>query len=74
MHFRRKGIVYFVIQQIAALFADGNELLNCLVFFFKAYYCHRFLPQSDDNPAHSYVTGRESTNESFIAEAEQADV
>src|SRR5277367_2654784 len=35
MHFRGKRIVHFVIQQVAALFANHNELLYCLIFFFK---------------------------------------
>jgi hypothetical protein len=33
MHLRRKRIVYFVIQQVPPLFADGNELAYCIIFF-----------------------------------------
>ena len=47
MHFRGERIVHFVVQQVAAFFADGNELAYRVVFFFKAYCCHKFLPQSD---------------------------
>jgi hypothetical protein len=46
MHFGRKRIVYFVIEQVSALFANGNELAYCIVFFFKTC-CHKFLPKSD---------------------------
>ena len=47
MHFGWKGIVYFVIEQVAALFADSNELAYRIVFFFETDYSHKFLPQSD---------------------------
>src|SRR6202521_1809643 len=50
MHLSRKRIVYFVVQQITALFAYGNELTYCIIFFFKTYCCHKFLPQSDRYP------------------------
>ena len=60
MHFRRKGIVYFVIQQVAALFADGDELAYRIIFFFKADYCHKFLPQSDDKPVRFGADARDA--------------
>ncbi len=57
MHLCRKRIVYFVVEQVAvvveqvaALFAHGNELAYRIVFFFKAYCCHKFLPLLDRNP------------------------
>jgi hypothetical protein len=50
MHFCRKGIVYFVVEQVAALFADSNELAHRIIFLFKTYRCHKSLPQSDGNP------------------------
>jgi hypothetical protein len=43
MHFRRKRIVHFVVKQIPALFAHGNELLYRIIFFFKTHCCHEFL-------------------------------
>jgi hypothetical protein len=51
MHLRWKRIVHFIIEQVATFFANGNQLAYRIIFFFKAYYCHRFLPQFDDNPA-----------------------
>jgi len=50
MNLRRKRIVYFVVEQVAALFAHGNELAYRIVFLFKAYCCHKFLPLLDRNP------------------------
>ena len=50
MHLRRKRIVYFVVEQVSALFANGNELLYRIIFFFKTYCCHKFLPQSKRCP------------------------
>jgi hypothetical protein len=35
MHFGGKRIVYFIVEQVPALFADGNELSYRIVFFFK---------------------------------------
>ena len=76
MHFRRKGIVYFVVQQVAALFANGDELALLLrIFLQEEPTTPQILPQSDNNPAHSYHTGCEPANESFILPRhEQADV
>jgi hypothetical protein len=51
MYFRRERIVYFVVEQVSALFAYGNELAYCIVFFFKTC-CHKFLPKSDRYLAH----------------------
>jgi hypothetical protein len=34
MDFRRKGIVDFVVEQVTALFANGNELPYRIIFFF----------------------------------------
>src|SRR5277367_6134244 len=74
MHFRRKGIVYFVIQQVAALFADGDELAYCIIFFFKTDYCHKILPQSDDKPIRFGADARDSqTTLRFLPRHEQAD-
>jgi hypothetical protein len=53
MDLRRKRIVYFVVEQVAALFAHGNELAYRIVFLFKAYCCHKFLPLLDRNPKNS---------------------
>src|SRR6266403_1776068 len=58
MHLCRKRIVYFVVEQITALFAYGNELAYCIVFLFKAYCCHKFLPQSDRYPKNSLHRGQ----------------
>ena len=55
MHFGRKRIVHFVIQQVAALFADGNELPYCLIFFFQTRCAtnsssnHRQRPQDSNS-------------------------
>jgi len=49
----RKRIVYFVVEQVAPLFAHGNELPYCIIFFFKAYCCHKFLPITCRNSRHS---------------------
>src|SRR5713226_7187058 len=49
VHFRWKRIVYFVVQKVPTLFADGNELAYRIVFFFKTYCRHKFLPKSDCN-------------------------
>jgi hypothetical protein len=46
MHFGRKRVVHFVVQQVAPLFAYGNELAYRIIFFFKTHYGHKFLPQS----------------------------
>ncbi len=51
MDLRRKRIVYFVVEQVAALLAHRNELAYRIIFFFKAYCCHKFLPLLDRNPA-----------------------
>src|SRR5437773_7309819 len=53
MNLCRKRIVYFVVEQVAALFANGNELAYRIIFFFKAYCCHKFLPIAYRNPRHS---------------------
>ena len=44
MDLRRKRVVYFVVEQVAALFAHGDELAYRIIFLFKAYCCHKFLP------------------------------
>src|SRR5262245_40579410 len=41
MHFGRKRVVDLVVKQVAALFADGNERLYRLVFFFKKNLRHK---------------------------------
>src|SRR5216683_2720434 len=50
MDFCRKRIVYFVVEQVAALFAHRNELTYRIIFLFKAYCCHKFLPLLDRHP------------------------
>ena len=42
VHFRGQNIVYFVIQQVAALLAHVDELPYLIVFFFKSQ-CQGFL-------------------------------
>src|ERR1700676_1955695 len=49
MHPCRKRIVHFVVKQIPALFAYGNELLYRIIFFFQTHSCHKFLPTSTRN-------------------------
>src|SRR5580704_14253364 len=49
MHFRRKRIVHFVVKQVSSLFAYCNELLYSIIFFFKPYCCHEFLPPTTRN-------------------------
>src|SRR5260370_6027832 len=44
MHFGWKRVVYLVIEQVAALLADRNELAYRVVFLFKTYYRHKCLP------------------------------
>src|SRR5260370_5524069 len=44
MHFCWKRIVYLIIEQVAALLADRNELAYRVVFLFKTYYRHKCLP------------------------------
>jgi len=39
MHLCRKRVVYFIVEQITALFAYGNELAYCIIFLFKTYCC-----------------------------------
>ena len=48
----RKRIVYFVVEQVTALFAYGNELAYRVIFLLKTHCCHAFLPQSDRYPKH----------------------
>jgi len=49
MNLRWSESFYFVVEQVAALFAHGNELPYRIVFLFKAYCCHKFLPLLDRN-------------------------
>src|ERR1700730_15456017 len=46
MHLGWERIVYFVVQQVAALFAYRNELAYCIVFFFKTCYRHELPPEA----------------------------
>src|SRR5712692_1943242 len=55
MELCRKRIVYFVVEQVAALFAHRNELAYRIIFLFKAYCCHKFLPLLDRNPRYYRV-------------------
>jgi hypothetical protein len=50
MHFGRKRIIYFVVQQIAALLAHRDELAYRIVFLFKAYCRHKSLPNFTVSP------------------------
>jgi hypothetical protein len=49
----RKRIVYFIVEQVAALLAYRNELAYRIVFLFKAYCCHKFLPLFDRSSKNS---------------------
>jgi hypothetical protein len=60
MDLGRKRIVYFVVEEVAALFADGNELAYRIVFFFETDYSHKFLPLSDRDGARNFL-GRAQT-------------
>src|SRR2546426_11687241 len=53
MDLRRKRIVYLIVEQVAALLAHGNELAYRVIFFFKAYCRHKFLPLLNRNPKSS---------------------
>src|SRR5258707_2635743 len=66
MDFRRKRIVYFVVKQVAALLTYGNELAYCIVFLFKAYCCHKFLPLLNRSP--KYLVANRGFLPSFFAE------
>src|ERR1700682_1147508 len=57
MHFGWKRIVYFVIQQVAALFADRNALAYRIIFLFKTYYRHKSLPNFTVSPPRSALFG-----------------
>src|SRR2546429_7193566 len=50
--------LYFVVEQVTALLADGNELAYCIIFLFKAYCCHKFLPITYRNPRDSQACQR----------------
>jgi hypothetical protein len=61
MHFRRKRIVHFVVQQVAALLADGNELAYSIVFFFKPYCCHKSSKRRNPSPSEARRAPRSFT-------------
>ena len=50
VHLRRERIVYFVVEQVPALFAHRDELFYRIIFFFETYCRHTCLPQSQRNP------------------------
>ena len=48
VHFGGQDVVYFVIEQVAALLAHGNELPYLIVFFFNGQR-QEILPKSNAN-------------------------
>src|SRR2546425_10976001 len=78
MDLRRKRIVYLIVEQVAALLAHGNELAYRVIFFFKAYCRHKFLPLLNRNPKSSRAfTGTSSlaeTRAGWLAGANHRDV
>ena len=51
MHFGRQNVVYFVVEQVAALLAHGNELLYLVVFLFNRQR-QGILPKKTEAYAH----------------------
>ena len=53
--FGRKDVVHFVVEQVAALLAHGNELAYRVVFFLKTQ-SHKLLPRSSSGHADRQVS------------------
>src|SRR6266478_1432010 len=75
MYFGGQRIVYLVIKQIAALFADRNQRAYCFVFFFKTLR-HKLLPQSASVVPKAFASAlqalRRASGDIVIATAERS--